>query len=289
MAEPLGVDARLRLARQVLSPSDEHQRRVRSALAARLAAEGQTATLPVRAVRVGRRIASPRLSRALEAAALVAAGFGLGVWFAETRAPETAAPSAARALADAEPREEVPPEPAREAPLRAEPSQQPASPSPPQAEPAVALSASSSAAAEASNARSRPAKPSSTGAHGRERTGAPSRAAAADGFAEELSLLRRAERATRSGDALLARSLIAELDARFPKTALRQERAALLVLVACATGEPAAQAGAREFMERHEQSVHLDRIRSACQLDSAGSDSAGSDSARSDSARSTPE
>jgi hypothetical protein len=276
MAEPLGVDARLRLARQVLSPSDEHRRRVRSALAARLAAEGQAATLPVRAVRVARRIASPRLSRALEAAALVAAGFVLGVWFAETRPPEAAAPSAARAPADAERWEEAPPEPARVAPTRAEPSQQPASPSTPPAEPAVALSAASSAATETSNARSRPAKSSSTGANGRERTGTVSRATAADGFAEELALLRRAERATRSGDALLARSLIAELDARFPKTALRQERAALLVLVACATGEPAAQSAAREFMQRHEQSVHLDRIRSACQLDSAGSDTVGS-------------
>jgi hypothetical protein len=265
MAEPLGVDARLRLARQVLSPSDEHRRRVRSALAARLAAEGQTAT-----VRVGRRIASPRLSRALEAAALVAAGFVLGVWFAETRPPEAAAPLANHASADADQRVEAPPEPAPASPTRAEPSQ---------AQPAVAVSAASSAAAEPSNARSRPAKASSTGAHGRERTGAPSRATAADGFAEELALLRRAERATRSGDALLARSLIAELDARFPKTALRQERAALLVLVACATGEPAAQAGAREFMERHEQSVHIDRIRSACQLDSATSDSAISDTA----------
>jgi len=76
----------------------------------------------------------------------------------------------------------------------------------------------------------------SPGTRERERTRgrAAPRATAADGFAEELALLRRAERATRSGDALLARSLIAELDARFPKTALRQERAALLVLVACA-------------------------------------------------------
>jgi hypothetical protein len=248
MAEPLGVDTRLRLARQVLSPSDEHRRRVRSALAARLATEGQTAALPAR---VGRRIASPRLSRIVEAAALVAVGFVLGVWFAETRQPEAAAPMADRLVADgdqadANHRVETLPEPAPPAsPLRAQPSQPPASPS--------------------------PAKSSSTRAHGRERSGGASRATAADGFADELALLRRAERATRSGDALLARSLIAELDARFPKTALRQERAALLVLVACATHEPAAQAGAREFMQRHEQSVHLDRIRSACQLDSAGS------------------
>jgi hypothetical protein len=247
MAEPRELDTRLRLARQVLSPSDEHRRRVRSALAARLAAEGQTAALPVR---VGHRIASPRLSRIVEAAALVAAGFVLGVWFAETRQPGAAAPSAHRLAADAEPRDEAPPEPAPAPPLLAEPSPPPASPS---------------------NARSRPAKSSSTRAHGRERTRGSSRATAADDLAEELALLRRAERATRSGDAALARSLIAELDARFPKTALRQERAALLVLVACATGEPSAQASAREFMQRHEQSVHLDRIRSACQLDSTAS------------------
>lgn len=260
MAEPRELDTRLRLARQVLSPSDEHRRRVRSALAARLAAEGQTAALPAR---VGRRIARPRLSRALEAAALVAAGFVLGVWFAETRQPRADAPIVDRAPADAERRDEA-------SPVRAQPSQPPVSASPLQAEPAVAPSASSSTASEASKARSRPAKSPGTPAHGRERTGRASRATAADGFADELALLRRAERATRSGDAALARSLIAELEARFPKTALRQERAALLVLVACATDEPAAQASAREFMQRHEQSVHLDRIRSACQLDSAG-------------------
>jgi hypothetical protein len=268
MAEPLGVDARLRLARQVLSPSDEHRRRVRSALAARLATEGQTAALPAR---VGRRIASPRLSRIVEAAALVAAGFVLGVWFAETRQPEAASPITDRAPANTDRRDEAPPEAAPASSTRAQPSQRPVSASPLEAEPAVAPSTSSSAASDASNARRRPAKSSATRAHGREPTGAAPRAAAADGFADELALLRRAERATRSGDALLARSLIAELDARFPKTALRQERAALLVLVACATGEPAAQAGAREFMQRHEQSVHLDRIRSTCQLDSGGS------------------
>jgi len=89
----------------------------------------------------------------------------------------------------------------------------------------------------------------------------------ADSFQEELALLARAERAIRAGNATLARSFVAELEARFPKTALRQERAALLVLAACATGEPAAQTDAREFLGDHEQSVYVDRIRSMCELD----------------------
>jgi hypothetical protein len=260
MADPHGVESRLRLARQVLSPSDEHRLRVRSALAARLAAEGPASPL-AHGARVARRVASPRISRAVEAVVLVAAGFALGYWFADARQPGFAEPGLSSLAADrgrmdregatlatAALREQGRPaaERAELLPTPAEPTRRL------EAQPATPRAQGSSAAPSATHR-----------AHPR----AVPRATAADGFAEELALLRRAERATRSGDAALARSLIAELDARFPKTALRQERAALLVLVACLTSEPAAQADARDFMRRHEQSLYIDRIRAACGLD----------------------
>lgn len=273
MADPHRVDARLRLAREVLSPSDEHRLRVRSALAARLAAEGPASEGPAaegpaaplaRAARARRLIASRRIARALEAAVLVATGFALGLWFSEARQPGADAPMADGVPTDRGQMNGAAPAPAEAAPARAEPAHEPASPSPLQGEPAVAPAAPSSTSSDVSNEPSRPETSPSPRARTHVRL-AP-RATATDGFAEELALLRRAERATRSGDAALARSLIGELDARFPKTALRQERAALLVLVACATGEPAAQAHARSFTEQNAQSVYLERIRAVCDL-----------------------
>lgn len=92
-------------------------------------------------------------------------------------------------------------------------------------------------------------------------------AKAEDGFVEELGLLQRAERAIRGGDGTLARSFIADLEARFPKTTWREERAAILVLAACALAEPGAERDARAFLERRSGSVYLDRIRAVCRFD----------------------
>jgi hypothetical protein len=85
-------------------------------------------------------------------------------------------------------------------------------------------------------------------------------------FAEELGLLQRAERAIRAGDGALARSFVAELEARFPKTLWQEERAAILVLAACALDEPGAEPAARTFLERHAGSVYFARIRALCRL-----------------------
>lgn len=290
MADPRGVGPRLHLARQGLSPSDEQRRRVRSALAARLAAEPaaegavqRPSAALARAATAGKSVLSRRLRRGLEAAGLVAAGFVLGIWFAAERQPG-AAPASAPAAAERSRKSAAPPA-AEALPVLARPSHEPAeasqrddvgtasSAAPDQASQRASSAASttaSSASSDASNGPGRAAASSSLRGRGRSHARGAAGASAGDGFADELALLRRAERATRSGDGALARSLIAELDARFPKTALRQERAALLVLAACATGEPSAPSDARQFVQRHAQSVYLDRIRSACELEAEG-------------------
>lgn len=85
-----------------------------------------------------------------------------------------------------------------------------------------------------------------------------------DDFAAELALLQRAERAIRSGEGVLARSFLRELEARFPHTMWRQERQALSLLAGCLLAEPDAAGRAREFLARHSDSVYVDRIQALC-------------------------
>jgi hypothetical protein len=264
MADARDVDRSLRLARQVFSPSDEHRERVRSALASAAFAEKAAAR--------GHGLPAPRrVAGTVRAALLVGVGFALGYWFAETRHDEISVPATER-VADA-----------REEARGAMPASEEASPS----EAVTPRSSAPSVAPPLGQGDARTSTPSGVAAtesarpvesrHGAiaRRTNGSQRAHArsasstggADSFQEELALLARAERAIRAGNATLARSFIAELEARFPKTALRQERAALLVLAACATAEPAAQSDAREFLRDHAQSVYVDRIRSMCVLD----------------------
>jgi hypothetical protein len=263
MADARDVDRSLRLARQVFSPSDEHRERVRSALASTALAE--------KAAAMGRGVpAARRVVGTVRAALLVGAGFVLGYWAAEMRHDEGGARARERVATT------------REEALGATSVSQGSSPSeavtPRTVAPSIAPplrqgdAGTLTASGVASTGRARRVE-SRHGANARRTTESQraharlaSNAGGADSFQEELALLARAERAIRAGNATLARSFIAELEARFPKTALRQERAALLVLAACASGEPAAQRDAREFIEGHEQSVYVDRIRAMCEL-----------------------
>jgi hypothetical protein len=269
MAEARDADRSLRLARQVFSPSEQQRERVLSALAARAAAPPGTPSAGV--VGSARDAASApskapaRVVALVKPALLIGLGFVIGYWFAEARhAGEAPAdgPVAAASLGD-------PATPERPEAL-AVAQTEPASSAGAASETEPAQSAPDSASITHSQAESPPdhpaPRPRARGTRDPRRASPGSRAAAADGFAEELALLQRAERALRSGNALLARSFIAELEARFPKTALRQERAALLVLAACATHEPGAERGASEFIARHARSVYVDRIRSLCSL-----------------------
>ena len=88
-----------------------------------------------------------------------------------------------------------------------------------------------------------------------------------DPFADELALLERAERAIRSDQAALALSFLDDLDQRFPKSSLLEERTAARVLADCALGEPPARARAELFLRDRQASVYTDRVRRLCRLD----------------------
>jgi hypothetical protein len=102
----------------------------------------------------------------------------------------------------------------------------------------------------------------------------------ADPLIEELSLLRRAERAIRLNNGLLANGLLRELDARFPKGQLHEEREAARVMANCELSEPAERAsiGGR-FLAQHQQSVYAARVRAVCQIDVAKPDASATESA----------
>jgi hypothetical protein len=276
MAELPDVERSLHLARQVFSPSDEQRARVRSALGARVPAS-TLASLAGDAATSGRALLqSSRVAGAAKAALLVGAGFAFGYWFAETRHAEVGVLTTERA-ASASDSERI--SSAQQVSDLGSGSMSEAAPQTSSGAVASGVVATPRASASGGASASSLASASNGSTGEGERSGAGSRSAskplrahasraasaeASPGFVEELALLARAERSIRAGNAPLARSFIAELEQRFPKTALRQERAALLVLAACATHEPTAPREAREFLARHEHSVYVDRIRSMC-------------------------
>jgi hypothetical protein len=257
----------LRLAREVFSPSAVQRERVWTGLAARVPAAAPAA-------RAARAPASrSRAVALLKSGLLVGMGFVLGYWFAETHerppAPPPAAASAPLAAADAP----APPSP----PPVAEPAPPPAAgtPEPAKSAPAEIAGAPRALARPAPGAESgADREPASTAPRAARRTppasGDASNAGVSSPSAAELALLARAERAIRAGDGALARSFIDDLEARFPKTAWREEREAIVVLAACALGEPGAEREARIFLGRHAGSVYFDRIGTSCRLDANG-------------------
>ncbi|MEY4543920.1 MAG: hypothetical protein RL685_115 [Pseudomonadota bacterium] len=95
-------------------------------------------------------------------------------------------------------------------------------------------------------------------------TEASSVAPAASEPSEELALLRRAERAVRGADSALALALIAELEQRYPRSSLLEERRAVELLAYCAAGASDARARAERFLREHPRSVHAGRIAESC-------------------------
>jgi len=92
---------------------------------------------------------------------------------------------------------------------------------------------------------------------------------AASSLLEELELLRRAERTIRSGNSQVALGLLRDLDQRFPKGQLVEERAAARVMANCQLADAdAARTQGNAYLKAHPQSVYADRVRTLCQLDS---------------------
>jgi hypothetical protein len=260
------VDRSLELARQVFAPSAQHRERVLARLSTS-AAPGGPATAAERPASsaVARRASRSLVTRwpgVARAGLLVGAGFALGYWFAEARQPQQPVALASAPVADTTAAENLgasarpPAARATNAGEAGGSNMAPLEPRAPVEPPATAREAGATrAAATQPRAHAARSRMQATEAPGDER------------FGEELALLQRAERAIRMGNGPLARSFIADLEARFPRTALRQERAAVLVLAACAAHEPDAIGAARAFVARHPNSVYIDRIRDACALD----------------------
>jgi hypothetical protein len=104
-----------------------------------------------------------------------------------------------------------------------------------------------------------------------------------DGWAAELALLQRAERAIRADNSDLALALLDQLDREHPKPQLVQEREAARLLADCersaqtAVGRPApstATERARQYLSLHRGSVYTERIRHLCGLGAAAASAA---------------
>jgi hypothetical protein len=253
MIESRDVTRSLHTAREIFSPTSEQHERVRAALRARLALEAEseargTAGAARAAVRRG------RVLTLAKSGALIGIGFALGYWFAEIRADgEDVSSAASRAVEERAGAATMLLDSARslDGGLLLDGGRGPRGMPPTESSRAApTASVASGAAAPRRRPRAHPARE-------------PQRTAPAS-TSEELILLQRAERAIRAADGALARSFIAELDARFPKTTWREERSAILVLAACALEEPSAESDAREFLRRHTASVYFDRIQMFC-------------------------
>jgi hypothetical protein len=119
------------------------------------------------------------------------------------------------------------------------------------------------------------ATPERSRAHGSAAVAAkPEPAGAGPSAAEELALLGRAERAVRSRNAVLALSLSATLDERYPRSMLREERQAIALMARCQAGAADGPGERERFTRQYPRSVYAERIDGECgpELAQRGSD-----------------
>jgi hypothetical protein len=178
-------------------------------------------------------------SGAIAAAALVGGGFVLGFWARDARDARSELPLASPALVAATPV---------------------ATPAPLERPPESVGEVSALASPEPAPSNARPAAPA-------RRAVPPS--APSDGTPQELALLARVERALRNDDAALALALLAELEQRFPKTMLDEERTAARLMSHCIQKRDGAAPAARAFLSEHRASVYASRLRAVCELGTA--------------------
>jgi hypothetical protein len=244
----------LELSRGADEPSRADRARVRTLLVARCLLEPSlTAAAHAGASSVVGSSKSVLGSKALLSKALVAFGIG-GAAGAVTSAavvglaPERS-PRVAPVVASSAPRTPpaVPrPSLAPAAPVVSAPAFQPA--------PEVATAAVSPAARNGS--------PETPLAHGPSATPEPMPAPST--LSVELDALRRAQQLLHRGEAVAALGVLRELDGLVPAGALGEERAATRALATCAAnGRDHARVA--EFLRRHPRSVHLARVKAACE------------------------
>jgi hypothetical protein len=81
---------------------------------------------------------------------------------------------------------------------------------------------------------------------------------------EELDLMRRIERSLRNDQPALALALLAEVEARFPRSALEEERLAASVMAHCGLQDPGHERRAESFLQSRPRSVYRTRVMAAC-------------------------
>jgi len=246
------LDLALALTRSELSPSSADKARLRAALGLAASPVPLDAAAPAtRLTGLGALRASGRLGAAL-GTALFAAGVATG-WGLHSRGP---AADAAR-----------PGERSPAVGLAVEVTPPAAAPAP-AAAPVVA-------AATAAPARKEPAPPRpERTVHPRGHAAAVPSRSTTPPLDAELGLLRRVERALRNADPALALALLRELDERYPRTRLAEERLAARTIADCRLARPDAAAQGRAFLRDHPASVYSERVQGACEPETTGNGSA---------------
>jgi hypothetical protein len=88
---------------------------------------------------------------------------------------------------------------------------------------------------------------------------------------EELALLQRAERAVRAGNSALGLALIGELEVKYPRSRLLEERRAVELMAHCTVGATDSRARAERFLREQPRSIYAARIGELCSVSSTPS------------------
>jgi hypothetical protein len=100
----------------------------------------------------------------------------------------------------------------------------------------------------------------------------PDTPAAASSLLEEVDLLRRAEKMIRSNNAMVAIGLLNELNSKYPKGQLLEERGAARTMANCQlVDNDSARAQGQAYLRAHPGTLYTDRVRSICHLDEPNS------------------
>jgi hypothetical protein len=259
------VDRALQLAQLELSPSAADKARGRAALELPEPPPLPLATSPG----AWAALRASGKAGALVSAVLLGVGFGAGYWLGRAE-PRAATPSAEQppALASSAPSgslsggakggmdRPMQPLPRAEAELDA------GSPALSDAHRRARLSATGANAALARFPRSPRQAQNAPGPQ--QAAHAPREETRASRNTEELDLMRRIERSLRNDQPALALALLADAEARFPRSALEEERLAANVMAHCGLHDPGHERRAESFLQSRPRSVYRTRVMAAC-------------------------
>ncbi len=94
----------------------------------------------------------------------------------------------------------------------------------------------------------------------------PASAEPVEDFEGELQLLAAGQAAIQRGELAEGLALLRSHAQRFPRGHFAQERDALIAIGRCEVGQAGAAGAGRKFVARNPDSIHADRVRTACKL-----------------------